>query len=326
MARFKFVLMLALGLVLVLSVQKPAAADNYPSAPIKLVVAFPPGGTTDIVARILAEKLSTVLGKAVFVENKPGAGGIVGTDYVAKAAPDGYTLLLGNSGALATGIKLFPSIAYDPDRDFAPITMIADVTIVVAVNPSLPVKTMGELVDYARKNPNKLNVAVPAIGSMHHLLEESFKKTAGIQFVSIPYKGSGPAVQALIANTVQLDFDNLPALAPFIKSGQARPIAVAGAERAETLPDVPTVKEAGYPSIVASPWFAMVAPARTPQPIIDRLNSEVTKIMKSADMKERLNKLGSNPLWSTPAECRTLIHNEVVRWGKVVEEAGIKVQ
>jgi len=326
MTRLRLVLALLFGMAAAVAPHASGAADKYPGSPIKIVVPFPPGGTTDIVARILAQKLSVALNNTVFVENKSGAGGIVGTDAVAKAAPDGYTLLLGNSGALATGLKLFPQLPYNVERDFEPISMVSDVTIALAVNPELPVKTVGELVAYAKKNPDKLNAAIPSVGSMHHLLTEKFKSLAGIKFVSVPYKGSGPAVQDLIADHVQMDFDNLPALSPFIAAGKARAIAVASAKRSEALPDVPTVKEAGYPDIVASPWFAMVAPARTPAAIITRLNSEVVKIMQSDEMKKKLNDLGANSLWSTPEECRTFIKHEIVRWGKVVDETGVKVE
>jgi tripartite-type tricarboxylate transporter receptor subunit TctC len=303
----------------------PAMAQSYPDKPVKLVIPFPPGGTTDIVGRILAQRLGEALGKPFVVENKPGAGGIVGTDYVAKAAPDGYTLLLGNSGALASGITLFPSIPYNVSRDFAPISMITDVSIVLAVNPKLPVKTVGELVAYTKAHPAQLNVALPSVGSMHHLLTEQFKISAGMNFVTVPYKGSGPAVLDLIGDHVQMDFDNLPALAPHIQSGQVRALAVADAKRSEFLPDVPSMKEAGYPDIVASPWFAMMAPSGTPRPIIDHLNRQVVKIMQSEDMKQKLREQGANARWSTPEECGAFIRSEIDRWAKVVKMAGVKL-
>ena len=325
MSRFTTALMLLVGCFIGLHAL-PARAADYPNGPIKLVIPFPPGGTTDIVGRLLAQKLSQALGTTVYVENKAGAGGLVGTDAVAKAAPDGQTLLLSNSGALATGLSLFPSVPYNVERDFEPVSMISDVTIALAVNPSLPVKTVGELVAYAKAHPNTLNAALPSVGSMHHLLTEMFKNETGAQIVSVPYKGSAPAIQDLIANHVQMDFDNLPALDPFIRSKQARAIAVAGPTRSAALPDVPTIKEAGYPDLVASPWFALVVPARTPAPIVERLNAEIVKIMKSEEMRTRLTGLGANALWSTPAECRAFIQHELVRWAKVVKEAGIKLQ
>ncbi len=312
------------ALILAGSVQV-GVAETYPNKPVRLVIPFPPGGTTDIVGRIVAQKLGEAFGKTFVVENKAGAGGLVGTDAVAKAAPDGYTLLLGNSGGLATSLSLFPSVPYDVRRDFAPISMVSDVTIVLGVNPTVPAKTVGELVEYAKKNPGKLNAALPAVGSMHHLLTESFKATAGIDVVSVPYKGSGPAVLDLIANHVQMDFDNLPALAPYIKSGQVRALAVASATRSQSLPDVPTMKEAGYPGSVASPWFALMAPAGTPAPIIRDLNAAVVKIMKSDWMREKLSSLGANALSSSPEECRDFIDSEIDRWAKVAKASGIKM-
>lgn len=325
MARLCLVLAFVAGLIAAIAGLTVASAGTYPDGPVKLVIPFPPGGTTDIVGRLLAQRLSQALGTTVYVENKPGAGGLVGTEAVAKAPPDGQTILLSNSGALATGLSLFPSVPYDVMRDFAPVSMISDVTIALAVNPKLPVHNVAELVAYAKERPNKLNAALPSVGSMHHLLTEMFKARTGAQIVSVPYKGSGPAVQDLIANNVQMDFDNLPALYPFIKSQQVRAIAVASATRSLSLPDVPTLKEAGYPDLVASPWFALVVPARTPTSIVNRLNREVIKIMQSEEMKTRLSGLGANALWSTPGDCRTFIQQEIVRWAKVVKDAGIKL-
>jgi tripartite-type tricarboxylate transporter receptor subunit TctC len=325
MARVRLVLALVAGLIAAVAGWTSASADPYPNGPVKLVIPFPPGGTTDIVGRLLAQRLSQALGVTVYVENKSGAGGLVGTEAVAKAAPDGQTILLSNSGALATGLSLFPSVPYDVMRDFAPVSMISDVTIALAVNPKLPVHSVAELVAYAKEHPSKLNVALPSVGSMHHLLTETFKSKIGAQIVSVPYKGSAPAIQDLIANNVQMDFDNLPALNPFIRSQQVRAIAVASPTRSQSLPDVPTIKEAGYPDLVASPWFALMVPARTPAPIVARLNTEVVKIMQSEEMKKRLTGLGANALWSTPEECRTFIQQEIVRWAKVVKDAGIKL-
>lgn len=301
-------------------------ADTYPTKTVRLVIPFPPGGTTDIIGRMLAQKLSDAFGQAVIVDNKAGAGGLVGTDAVAKSAPDGHTLLLGNSGALATGLSLYPNVPYDVLRDFAPISLISDVTIVLAVNPSLPAKSGAELVAYAKANPGKLNVALPSIGSMHHLLTEMFKISAGVNIVNVPYKGSAPAIVDLMGGQVDMDFDNLPALLPYIKSGRVKGLAVASAARSEFLPELPTMKEAGLPEIVASPWFAMVAPVGTPRPIVDKVNREVVKIMRSDEMKQRLHSQGANPLWSTPEECGEFIRSEIVRWEKVVKASGARLE
>lgn len=311
--------------IMIATVQPAWATDSYPTKPVKLVVPFPPGGTTDIVARILAQKLGETFGKSFVVENKAGAGGLVGADYVAKSEADGYTLLLGNSGALATALKLVPSVPYDVMRDFAPISMISDVTVVLAVHPSVPAKTVAELVAYARSRPGKLNIAIPSIGSMHHLLTEMFKMSAGISAVSVPYKGSAPAVVDLMAGQVQVDFDNLPALATYVESGKVRALAVASTERSDFLPNIPSMKESGFPDIVASPWFAMVAPTGTPRPIIEKLNREIVRIMQSDDMKKRLRDQGANSRWSTPEECRTFIRTEIDRWAEVVRKADLKM-
>ncbi|MGN6461007.1 MAG: Bug family tripartite tricarboxylate transporter substrate binding protein [Pseudolabrys sp.] len=310
---------------MIAAAQPAWANDSYPTKPVKLVVPFPPGGTTDIVARILAQKLGETFGKSFVVENKAGAGGLVGADYVAKSEADGHTLLLGNSGALATALKLVPSVPYDVMRDFAPISMISDVTIVLAVHPSVPAKTVAELVAYAKSRPGKLNIAIPSIGSMHHLLTEMFKMSAGISAVSVPYKGSAPAVVDLMAGQVQVDFDNLPALATYVESGKVRALAVASAERSSFLPNIPSMKEAGFPDIVASPWFAMVAPTGTPRPIIEKLNREIVRIMQSDDMKKRLHDQGANARWSTPEECRAFIRAEIDRWAEVVRKADLKM-
>ena len=275
--------------------------------------------------RILAQKLSEALGKPVVVENKAGAGGLVGTDFVAKSEPDGHTLLLGNSGALAAALSLFPAVPYNVTRDFAPISMISDVTIVLAVNPKVPANSVAELVAFVKDNPGKLNAAIPSIGSMHHLLTEMFKISAGINLVSVPYKGSAPAIVDLIGGQVQTDFDNLPALASYIESGQVKALAVASSERSEFLPTIPSMKEAGFPDIVASPWFALVAPAGTPRPIIDILNRETVKIMQSPEMKEQLRNQKANARWSTPEECDAFIRQEIERWAKVVRMSGIKL-
>lgn len=311
--------------IMIATVQPAWANDSYPTKPVKLVVPFPPGGTTDIVARILAQKLGETFGKSFVVENKAGAGGLVGADYVAKSEADGHTLLLGNSGALATALKLVPSVPYDVMRDFAPISMISDVTVVLAVHPSVPAKTVAELVAYARSRPGKLNIAIPSIGSMHHLLTEMFKMSAGISAVSVPYKGSAPAVVDLMAGQVQVDFDNLPALATYVESGKVRALAVASTERSDFLPNIPSMKESGFPDIVASPWFAMVAPTGTPRPIIEKLNREIVRIMQSDDMKKRLRDQGANSRWSTPEECRTFIRTEIDRWAEVVRKADLKM-
>jgi tripartite-type tricarboxylate transporter receptor subunit TctC len=256
-----------------------ASAQTWPAhKPIRFVSAFPAGGTTDILARVLGQKLSEVLGQAVVVENKAGAGGLIGTDAVAKAAPDGYTFLLGNSGALASGLSLFPSVPYDPTKDLASVAIVGDVTILLGVNPQVPAKTLRELIDLAKARPGQLSVGIPSVGSIHHLLIEQMKKEAGISLINVPYKGSAPAVTDLVGGVVQIDLDNLPAMAQMVKAGRIRGIAVGSATRSSFLPDVPTFAEAGMPSMMASPWFALVAPAGAPAPLKGRVYREVVAV------------------------------------------------
>jgi tripartite-type tricarboxylate transporter receptor subunit TctC len=315
----------AVAMVAAAASSRSAAADSFPSRPVRLVVAFPAGGSADIIARMIAQELSQAFGQSFYIENRGGAGGVVGTQEVAHAAPNGYTLLLGNSGALASGLSLYPDLQYDVTRDFAPVALVADVTIVLAVNPSLPVKSVGDLVALAKSEPGKLNVAIPSAGSMHHLLTEQFKQETGVDITDVMYKGSSPAIVDLMAGQVDMDFDNLPALLPFIMSGRVKGLAVASKTRSELLPDVPTMTEAGLPELTASPWFAIVAPTGTPPDIVQRLNTEIVKIMMSPDMKARLAKQGANALWSTPGECGQFIQTEIVRWAKVAKASGIKL-
>jgi tripartite-type tricarboxylate transporter receptor subunit TctC len=303
-----------------------AGAQAWPAKPIRMVSAFPPGGTTDILARVLGQKLTEVLGQPVVVENKVGAGGMIGTEAVAKSAPDGYTFLVGNSGALASGLSLYPNIGYDPAKDFASVAIIGDVTIVLAANPQVPVRSMREMIDLAKAKPGELSIAIASVGGIHHLLIEQMKKETGMNLINVPFKGSAPAVTALIGGVVQFDLDNLPAILQNIKAGQARPIAVGDTARSPVLPDVPTFAEAGLPTLSASPWFALVAPAGTPPAIIERMNREVVAILKTPEMRDKFAAQGLNARWSTPAEADQLIRSEITRWARVVKESGAKLE
>jgi len=303
-----------------------AGAQAWPAKPIRMVSAFPPGGTTDILARVLGQKLTEVLGQPVVVENKVGAGGMIGTEAVAKSAPDGYTFLVGNSGALASGLSLYPNIGYDPAKDFASVAIIGDVTIVLAANPQVPVRSMREMIDLAKAKPGELSIAIASVGGIHHLLIEQMKKETGMNLINVPFKGSAPAVTALIGGVVQFDLDNLPAILQNIKAGQARPIAVGDTARSPVLPDVPTFAEAGLPTLSASPWFALVAPAGTPPAIIERMNREVVAILKTTEMRDKFAAQGLNARWSTPAEADQLIRSEITRWARVVKESGAKLE
>lgn len=303
-----------------------AGADDYPSRPIRLIAPYPPGGTTDIVARYVANGLSKSLGWTVIVENRAGAGGIVGHDAVAKAAPDGYTLVLGNSAMLAVSVSLFPKLPYDPVKDFAPITEAAAGALVLVVKPALPVHSLRELLDLAKKEPGKLNAGLSALGSMHHMTTEVIKKRAGVAWTNVPYKGSAPMLIDLLSGQTDFAFDNIPSALPYIKAGKLRAIAVSGPTRSDLLPDVPTLEESGMKGVEALAWHGVLAPARTPEPIVKRLHDEIVKLLKTDEMKKRLNDLGLEPVGSTPAAFATFIRDENVRWAKISKEAGVKLE
>lgn len=303
-----------------------ASGQAYPSKPVKVVVPFPPGGTNDILGRIFSEHLHKTLGQPFLVENRGGAGGVIGADAVAKAAPDGYTLLLASSAPLAVGLSLFKSLPYDVMRDFTPVSMIADVTVVFVSYPGFKPQTVKEVIAHAKANPGAVKAALPALGSMHHLLTELFALQTGTKLNMIPYKGTGPAVQDLMAGHVEIDFENLPAVIGHIRSGRLRAMAVASAERSELLPNVATLKEQGYPELVAAPWFALVAPAGTPQPIVAKLNETVNAYMRQPETKALLAKQGANPMIYTPEQTGNLIREEIDKWAQVVKASGAKLQ
>jgi tripartite-type tricarboxylate transporter receptor subunit TctC len=302
-----------------------AQAPAYPTKPIRLVVPFPPGGATDILARAVAQKLGETWGQSVVVDNRPGAGGNIGTELVAKAAPDGYTLEMGTVGTHAINASLYAKIPYDHVKDFAPVILVAGVPNVLEVNPSVPVNSVQELIAYAKANPGKLNFASSGAGTSIHLSGELFKVMAGVQMTHVPYKGSSPALQDLLGGQVQLMFDNLPPSLPQIKAGKLRALAVTSATRAPALPDVPTIAESGLPGFEASSWFGIVAPAGTPPAIIAKLNTEVAKWLASPEGKEKLVSIGANAGGGSPEDFARHIQAETAKWAKVVKESGAKV-
>jgi tripartite-type tricarboxylate transporter receptor subunit TctC len=302
-------------------------AQGYPAKPVRIVVPFPPGGTNDILGRLMAERLQKSLGQSFVVENRSGAGGMIGADAVAKSAGGGYTLLLSSSAPLAVGLSLFKGgPPYDVVRDFVPVAMVADVTVAFVAYPGFPASSVKEVVAVARAKPGTVRVALPALGSVHHLLAEIFRTKNALQVNMIPYKGTGPAVIDLIAGHVDIDFENLPAVVQHIKAGKLRALAVASAERTPVLPDVPTFKELGMPELVAAPWFALVAPAGTPNDVVALLNQQVQAILKAPDTREVLEKQGANAVLSTPEETGKFIRAEIDRWATVVRDTGAKVE
>ncbi len=298
----------------------------YPDKPIKLIVPYPPGGATDVIGRILAKNLGEVLGQQVLVENRGGAGGNIGAEAVAKAAPDGYTLLMGAVTSHSTMATLEKGrLRYDILKDFTPIMIVGSVPLVVVVNPNVPVRTLKGLVDYAKANPDKLNYASSGAGAPQRMGSEIFQKEAGIKITHVPYKGSGPAMTDLVAGQVNMMVETVPAALPFITAGQLRPLAVTTAKRISMLPDVPTTAESGMPALEVSSTFGVLAPVGTPTPIIDQLNSAIAKLLVNPEVKDAFLKQGVYVAVPTkPKQSAELLASEVKRWEKVIKEADIK--
>ncbi len=311
--------------------QAPAqAADPYPNKPIRLVVPFPAGGTTDILARAVAAELSKLQGWNVVVDNRPGAGGNIGTDMVAKAAPDGYTLLMGTVGTHGINQSLYGKLPFDPVKDFSPITEVASVPNVLVVNPAFAqqnrINSVTDLIAYARANPGKLNMAASGNGPSIHLAGELFKTQTRTVMVHFPYQGSGPALTDLAGGTMQLMFDNLPSSMALIKSGKLKALAVTSAKPSPALPGVPTVAEAArLPGFEASSWFGLLAPAGTPHEIVARVQQEVARALGTPAMREKMLAQGADPVGNTPEQFAAFIRAELTKWAKVVKDSGAKV-
>jgi tripartite-type tricarboxylate transporter receptor subunit TctC len=302
----------------------PASADDYPNRAIRMIIPFAPGGSNDVVGRIIANQLGQALGKQVFVDNRPGAGGVVGSDLAAKADPDGYTLLI-VSIAHAVDPWLY-KVPFDPVKAFAPVSIIATGTNVLTVNPDVPVHSVKELLDLAKAKPGTLNYASAGIGSFQHLSGELFKVTAGVNIQHVPYKGGGPAMLAVIAGEDQVMFSSIVQTVSNIQNGQLRALATGGEKRSPILPDLPTIAEAGVPGYVASNWWGMVAPAGTPQPIVDKLHDTIAGLLDSADTKKFLDNEGAAPARMSSAEFGKFIEAEIAKWGPVVKQAGMKAE
>ena len=299
-----------------------AQAQNWPSKPIRLVVPFPPGGTTNVVARLLGQELSKSLDQPVVIDNRPGAAGNIGADSVAKSPPDGHTLLMGTVGTHAINASLYKKMPYDTVRDFAPVMLVAAVPNILVVHPSLPVHSVKELIAYAAANPGKLNFASSGSGSSIHLSGELFKTMAGVNMTHVPYKSSAPPLTDLIGGQVQLMFDNLPSALPHVKSGKLKALAVTSAKRSPILPDLPTIAESGLPGFETSSWFGVLAPAGTSKEIIAKLNFDIVRLLRSPDMQERFLQHGAEPLGIPAEEFAAHIKAEMAKWAKVVKESG----
>jgi tripartite-type tricarboxylate transporter receptor subunit TctC len=302
----------------------PGFAQQYPLKPIRLLIPSPPGGGTDILGRILKEGFTELWGHAVVVDNRGGASGRIAAAAVAKAAPDGYTLLFTYGGVLTTGLPLFRTLPYHPVKDFTPIAMMAHVPGVLVAHPSFPAKTVAELIKLAKAKPGALNHGTSSIGSSSHLNMELFKQMAGISMLQVSYPGDGPALVALVGGHVPFAFNNVVAAYPHIQSGRLRPMAVATAQRVPSLPEVPTIAESGLPGYEGLLFYALVAPARMPQALVTRLNEAMTKIKQSPDVKQQFARLGAISVDMSPAELSAFIQKELDKWTRVIEAGGIK--
>jgi tripartite-type tricarboxylate transporter receptor subunit TctC len=308
--------------VLLACIALGAQAENYPSKPIKLIVPFPAAGTTDFLARILGQELTKAWGQQVIVDNRPGAGGNIGSDLVAKSAPDGYTLVMGAVGTHAINASLYKKMPYDTVKDFAPITLIAMVPNILVVHPAVPAKSVKELIEYAKANPGKLNFASSGNGTSVHLSGELFKTMAGVSMTHVPYKGSAQALPDLLGGQVQLMFDNMPSMLPHVKAGKLRALAVTSSKRSPAMPDLPTIAEAGVAGYEASSWFGVLAPAGTPSAIVTKLNGEIVRILGLPEIKERLSSQGAEPVGNSPEQFAAYITAEMTKWGNVVKVSG----
>jgi tripartite-type tricarboxylate transporter receptor subunit TctC len=299
------------------------AQDNYPARPVRVVIAFPPGGPTDFVGRLVTDKMSAELGQRVYIENRPGAAGTVGADNVAKADPDGYSLFLTTSGAVTIAPHI-QSVPYDPLRDFAPVALVTKVTEVLVVTPKLGIKTVKELIALAKEKPGAVSFASTGIGSPPHLAQELLDVSAGVKFLHVPYRGAAPALTDLLGGQVQVLAADLPVLIAQIQAGALVPIGAAADKRDALLPDVPTLTEQGYPNTEASNWYALLAPAKTPPALIAKLNKAVIDALNDPEVHEKLVKAGATPVGGTPESLGAFMKSEYEKWGKVVAERGIK--
>jgi tripartite-type tricarboxylate transporter receptor subunit TctC len=304
----------------------PAAAQDYPNRPITLVVPYAAGGGNDVMARTVAEKMSRTLGQQIVVENRAGAGGTIATRQVAKAAPDGYTLVIGGTGTLAVNPTLYANVGYDPRKDFAPVGLIGTSALVILVNPSVPATSIRELIDLARKDPGKLNYASAGVGSGIHLGTVLFEQMADIKLTHVPYRGTGPALTDLVGGHVAIYFSSLPSAIGIARDGKVRPLAVTGSKRSDVFPGVPTVAEAALPGFEAVLHYGIVAPAGTPRPIVDKLNAALREALAAPDTRERMTKDGTEPLPSTPDEYAADIDREETKWSAIVKKSGAKVE
>jgi tripartite-type tricarboxylate transporter receptor subunit TctC len=317
---------LALSILAILCLAFGAFAQSpaYPDRPVSMVVTFAAGGSSDVLARAVADAMSHGLGQQIAVDNRPGAGGQIGAEAVARAAPDGYTVLFGTNGTLGIGPALYKNLRYDPLRDLAPVGLLHKLPLLLIVNPSVPARDLHELIDYARNNPGKLSFASAGVGSVSHLAGELFKEDAKIDILHVPYKGGGAAVTDLISGRVSMMLETIPNALPLARSGQMRAIAVTTKERSSSAPEIPTLAESGLPGFDVSAWTGLFVPAGTPRAIVDRLNAETRKITGEKQYVDLIQSMGTNVAASSPEEFGAFVRDDIARWVKVIEHAGIQ--
>lgn len=321
----KLITRLSFGLVFAATAVVAAAQQPYPNKPIRLIVPFPPGGGPDILARVIATKLQTTNGWSVVVENRPGAGGNIGVDLVAKSAPDGYNVVIGQTSNLAVNPTLYPKLPYNPLTDLAPVATVATAPLVLVVTANSPFKTLQEIVAAGKAKPGTISYGSPGNGTVAHLSAEVLQRTAGMKLQHIPYKGANQALTDLIGGQIDLYMSSIPTALGQIKTGKLRPIAVTSSKRVGDLPSVPTVSESGYKGFEAVTWFGLLVPAGTPAPIIQKLNAATNVALKSADVREKIAAEGAEVMGGTPEAFSALIKDEIARWAPIVKESGAKI-
>jgi tripartite-type tricarboxylate transporter receptor subunit TctC len=318
--------MAAMGLVALGFCPDPGHAQPYPARPIKVIVPTPAGGPVDVIARLVANYLTSAVGQPVVVDNRPGAGNTLGSKEAAQAEPDGYTLLYSSASGLVFAPMLQKNAGYDPMTSYDPIVLVAQSSTILVVHPSVPVKSVQELVAYAKANPGKVNFSSGGIGVLPHLIGEWYKSRAGIDIVHVPYRGGGPSINDLVGGQVQMTFEGTSVLLPLIETGKLRALAVTSAKRLPQLPDVPTMTESGFPGFVSTSWAGLLAPAHTPREVIDKLNAQVNEGLKSTELKTALAKVSNEPVGGTPKEFADTIKGDIDKWAPVVKALGLAPQ
>ena len=318
------IVLLRIALACVAGLSFSALAQQYPAKPLRMVVPFPAGGPTDIVGRTIGQKLNDTLGQPVIIDNRAGAGGVIGTEHVAKSPPDGYTLLLGSISGLAVAMSLYPNRGYDSLRDFAPVTQAVTVTNILVVHPSLPVKNVRDLLALARAKPGALNYASSGSGTVTHLAGELFKTLGRVNIVHVPFKGGAPALTALMSGEVQMSYENSLIVVPHIKAGKLHALAVTGVQRSKLMPELPTIAEGGLPGYAASGWYGFVVPAAVSKEIVGRLNADIARILRMPDVVERLSGQGAEPVGGTAEQFGAFIRSEIEKWTGLVKTANMK--